>query len=89
MLDADYDRIANELAEADYDAWASGDKRENVDNWMECNAHEYVQHLVMGGDLYHASLRNMRKDCIYSLADDMAERVRDYLYDQSQYYEEA
>lgn len=88
MRDADYDRIANELAEADYDAWASGDQRENVDNWMQSNAHEYVQHLVMGGDMYHAAMRNMRKDCIYSLSDDMGERVREHIYDQSQYYEE-
>jgi hypothetical protein len=89
MTDREYQEIAERFAEEDYDAWLCGDKRENVDDWMASNAADYVQHLAMGGDMYHAAMRNMRKDCIYSLADDMGERVREHIYDQSQYYEEA
>ena len=88
MRDAEYDRIANELAEADFDAWASGDKRENVDDWMLSNCHEYIQHLMRGGDYALAARVNMRRDCIYTLADDMQDRVAEYMRDQADYYEE-
>jgi len=77
---SEYVQTAQLLAEQDYDAWLFGEERENVTDWIEANAHEYIRGLAVGGDSYHATLRNMRKDCTGTLADDMdPDRVRSEL----------
>ena len=88
MRDADYERIARDMANQDYDDWICGDRKANVDDWMESNAHEYIQHLMRGGEYGLAARVNMRRDCVYTLADDMDDRVREYMRDMANEYAE-
>jgi hypothetical protein len=88
MREREYQDKADEFAGEAYDQWAAGTKNEIISDWMDANAGAYAQGLVRGGDYYHAALREMRKDCLPTLAEAMIERVEEYYRDQADEYAE-
>jgi hypothetical protein len=67
----DEQRMREELAREQYDAWADGGPDATVDEWMAERLYEYAQSLLRGGDWQTAALRSIERDCIGWLVNNM------------------